>query len=207
MPFSFNPVRSASFCTDTKTFSGEGKEALRSVPLNDSALDVLKQLNTDTDGFEFLFRSRLEGRFTTISKAFNRIRKLAGLSFLNLHLLRHQHASFLVNSWRTIYEVKQLLGHADIKTTERYSHLSSKTLQAASDCASDMIQNAMQVEVSENVQVSEWCITTEMFGLGFSLSRAYSPIFFRLDLQPEWYIPFHCYSQFLWTTCLAMNEL
>jgi integrase len=55
-------------------------------------------LNTDTDGFEFLFRSRLEGRFTTISKAFNRIRKLAGLSFLNLHLLRHQHASFLVNS-------------------------------------------------------------------------------------------------------------
>ncbi len=132
--------------------SNSKSKKIRSVPLNNSALEVLGQLDTATDNFEYLFRSRLGGRFTTITKAFDRIRRRAGLPFLNLHLLRHQHASFLVNSGRTIYEVKQLLGHSDIKTTERYAHLSTKTLQAASDCASTMIQNAMKSKPVEVVQ-------------------------------------------------------
>jgi len=121
---------------------------IRAVPLNDSALEVLDQLETEGN-FEYLFRSQLGARFTTISKVFSRIRKKAGLPFISLHTLRHQHASMLVNSGRGIYEVKQLLGHADIKTTERYSHLSTKTLQAASDSASEMIQSAMQVKLDE----------------------------------------------------------
>ena len=50
---------------------------------------------------------------------------------LRLHDLRHSYASFLVNSGRTLYEVQQILGHSDAKVTERYAHLSSKTLQEA----------------------------------------------------------------------------
>ena len=46
------------------------------------------------------------------------------------------HASFLINNGRTLYEVQRLLGHSQIKTTQRYAHLSPETLQAASNAAS-----------------------------------------------------------------------
>jgi site-specific recombinase XerD len=52
-----------------------------------------------------------------------------------MHDLRHSFASFLVNAGRTLYEVQHLLGHTQIKTTQRYSHLSQHTLLDASNAA------------------------------------------------------------------------
>jgi len=56
-------------------------------------------------------------------KVWSRLRKAAGVPFLRIHDLRHQYASFLVNSGRTLYEVQQILGHADSSVTQRYAHL------------------------------------------------------------------------------------
>ena len=50
---------------------------------------------------------------------------------LRVHDLRHSFASFLVNAGRSLYEVQELLGHADIRTTSRYAHLSRERLSAA----------------------------------------------------------------------------
>jgi site-specific recombinase XerD len=80
--------------------------------------------------------------YTTIMKVWTRLRNKAGLPHLRLHDLRHSYASFLVNSGRTLYEVQQILGHSDSKVTERYAHLSSKTLQEAANTASVIIQGA-----------------------------------------------------------------
>lgn len=55
-------------------------------------------------------------------------RKRAGLPELRVHDLRHSFASFLVNAGRSLYEVQELLGHADIRTTSRYAHLSRERL-------------------------------------------------------------------------------
>lgn len=55
---------------------------------------------------------------------------------------RHQFASILVNAGRTLYEVQQLLGHSDSKVTERYVHLSLKTLQGAANSASEAMRGA-----------------------------------------------------------------
>lgn len=117
---------------------------LRSVPLNQSAIEVLNEL--DTRGkFEYLFINKKTGQpYVTITKAWHRIRNKAGLNHLRLHDLRHQHASMLINSGRTLYEVQQILGHSDPKVTMRYAHLSTKTLQEASNCASAKIKKAMQ---------------------------------------------------------------
>lgn len=117
---------------------------VRSVPLNDSALDVLNQL--DTEGlYEHLFINKRLGKpYTTIMKVWTRLRSKAGLPHLRIHDLRHQFASFLVNSGRTLLEVKEILGHSDQKVTERYSHLSTKTLQDAANSASVIIKGAMQ---------------------------------------------------------------
>jgi len=47
--------------------------------------------------------------------------------------LPHSHASFLVNSGRTLYEVQHILGHTQVKTTQRFAHLSHETLLAATN--------------------------------------------------------------------------
>jgi site-specific recombinase XerD len=66
---------------------------------------------------------------------------------LRIHDLRHMYASCQVNSGRTLFEVQQILGHSDPKVTQRYAHLSSKSLQDAANSASVIIKGAMPVTV------------------------------------------------------------
>ncbi len=106
---------------------------------------VLDQLGTNGKS-EWLFTSsRGDGyqRMTTINKVWQEIRKDAGLPWLRLHDLRHNFASFLVNSGRTLYEVQQILGHAQSQVTERYAHLSTATLQDAANSASTYLEKAL----------------------------------------------------------------
>jgi len=118
---------------------------VRSVPLNDSALGVLNEL--DTEGtFEYLFVNlKTREPYGRIHKAWHRIRKVAGVPFLRIHDLRHGFASFLVNSGRSFAEIQQILGHSDPKVTMRYAHLSSRSLQEASNTASKIIAAASAV--------------------------------------------------------------
>jgi integrase len=109
---------------------------VRSIPLNDSALEVLEQLGTENK-FEHLFINlKTKERLGHINKVWDRIRKAARLPQLRIHDLRHQYASFLVNSGRTLYEVQQILGHSDPSVTQRYAHLSTKAMQEAANSAS-----------------------------------------------------------------------
>lgn len=111
-----------------------------SVPLNDSAMYVLDQLDTKGHS-EYLFLNKETGRpYTTISKVWYRLRKEAGLNDkVRIHDLRHTFASMLVSAGRSLYEVQQILGHSDPKVSARYAHLSSKTLQDAANAASVLV--------------------------------------------------------------------
>jgi len=115
---------------------------MRSVPLNDSALEVLSQTGTEGKHAQVFVNAETGKAYTTVAKVWSRLRKEAGVPHLRLHDLRHGFASFLVNSGRTLFEVQALLGHADAKTTERYAHLSKKTLQDAANSASLKIKGA-----------------------------------------------------------------
>ena len=66
--------------------------------------------------------------YVTFYYSWDAARKRAGLPNLRVHDLRHSFASFLVNAGRSLYEVQELLGHADIRTTSRYAHLSRERL-------------------------------------------------------------------------------
>lgn len=46
---------------------------------------------------------------------------------------------FLVNAGRSLYEVQKILGHTQIKTTQRYAHLSQDTLLDAADAVGNLI--------------------------------------------------------------------
>jgi integrase len=123
---------------------------VRSVPLNDSALEILAQLGTKGT-FDHLFVNRQTGKpYTTIMKVWERIRAKAGLPKLRIHDLRHQYASFLVNAGRSLYEVQQILGHSSPVVTQRYAHLSTKSLQEAANSAS----LAMRVPAKAQAEVT-----------------------------------------------------
>ena len=115
---------------------------IRSIPLNRSAIEVLESLGT-RGKYDHPFIGRRGTPLTTINRAWSRLRDDAGLPHLRLHDLRHQYASFLINQGRTLYEVQQILGHSDPSVTQRYAHLSTKSLQDAANSASDVINAAM----------------------------------------------------------------
>jgi hypothetical protein len=48
----------------------------------------------------------------------------------------------LINADHTIYEVRDILGHSDTKVTKRYAYLSLRTLEKASNSASDALIGA-----------------------------------------------------------------
>ncbi|HPH06973.1 MAG TPA: tyrosine-type recombinase/integrase [Methylotenera sp.] len=131
--------------------SNSKSKRMRPVPLNDTALEVLNQL--DTEGtYEHLFiNKKTEKPYVNIAKVWEKLRAKAGLPHLRLHDLRHQAASNLINSGSSLYIVQQILGHSDPSVTQRYAHLSMKTLNDASDNASVITQRAMKVLPSEKV--------------------------------------------------------
>ena len=122
--------------------SNSKSKRIRSVPLNDTALEVLSQLDTEGKYDNLFINTRTKKPLVNVHKVWGRLRAQAGMEWLRIHDLRHSYASFLVNSGRTLYEVQQILGHSDSKVTERYAHLSSKTLQEAANTASVIIQGA-----------------------------------------------------------------
>lgn len=105
---------------------------VRIVPLNNSAFEVLTERHAHSAG-ELIFT--INGKAIQqdyISRTFKKYILKAHLNKkLNFHSLRHTFASWLVQKGVPIYEVSKLLGHADIKTTEIYSHLQPGDLRGA----------------------------------------------------------------------------
>ena len=62
---------------------------------------------------------------------FSRVVKLAGLTDFRIHDLRHTFASWLVSEGVELIKVRDLLGHATIRMTERYAHLAPYRLHEA----------------------------------------------------------------------------
>ena len=74
----------------------------------------------------------------------------ADLADVRMHDLRHSFASLLINSGRTLYEVQNILGHTQVKTTQRYAHLSQDTLLAAANTATAAINLPIGLPQLEN---------------------------------------------------------
>lgn len=105
----------------------------RHIPLSTGALKVLHfREKTAEPGIDYIFANPHTGQpFVSFFSSWDMARKRAGLPELRIHDLRHSFASFLVNAGRSLYEVQELLGHADIRTTSRYAHLSCERLREA----------------------------------------------------------------------------
>ena len=115
----------------------------RHVPLSDGALTLLATMPRKSD-CKWAFANPKTGKpYVSIFYVWNTTHKNAGLSDVRMHDLRHSFASLLINSGRTLYEVQLILGHTQVKTTQRYAHLSQDTLLAAANSATTALGAAM----------------------------------------------------------------
>lgn len=116
---------------------------VRYVPLSDGALSVLNALPRKSE-CKWAFANPDTGKpYVSVYYAWNTARQDVGLADVRMHDLRHSFASLLINSGRTLYEVQQILGHSQLKTTQRYAHLSQDTLLAAANTAAEAVEAVM----------------------------------------------------------------
>ena len=119
---------------DTK--SGRNRAAY----ITDEVKEMLTERHPENaQGDALVFPGRGGTKITQISDSFNRaVEKLKmnegntdRLTKVTFHTLRHTFASWLAIEGVNPFHLKELMGHSDLKLTERYSHLSDESLREA----------------------------------------------------------------------------
>ena len=112
---------------------GKGRR-LHRLPINRPAANALLAHLTDRDDAESaLFLNRNGDRFSVrgIALLVNRYLRAAGIiDRSGPHLLRHTFATHALRARPNLRAVQELLGHAWVTTTQRYTHLEDEDLQA-----------------------------------------------------------------------------
>ena len=114
----------------------------RQIQLSEEAINVLMQSNTHGK-YKYLFvNPKTKTRYFSVHKAWDKLRNKAGLPKLRLHDLRHMAASQLADQGESVLVIARYLGHAQVSTAERYSHISNSVLRRASNKISAAVKAA-----------------------------------------------------------------
>jgi integrase/recombinase XerD len=119
---------------------GKGNKE-RLVPLNDAAKDAMKHYlsllaeSGHAAGSKWLFPSFGESGHLTRQHFARELKVLAAAAGLRTaqispHVLRHAFASHLLHNGADLRVVQTLLGHADISTTQIYTHVIEERLKS-----------------------------------------------------------------------------
>ncbi|MNN23105.1 Tyrosine recombinase XerD [compost metagenome] len=117
----------------TITIAGDGAKSdqTRHIPLNEEAFGIIKAWKGQSSGHSIIFPSRTGGIMDNVKKSWDRVLKTAEITSFRWHDLRHTFASKLAMQSVALNTIRDLLGHADLKMTLRYAHLSPDTKAAA----------------------------------------------------------------------------
>ncbi|CAN5520401.1 site-specific integrase [soil metagenome] len=112
----------------------------RHVPLSQAAIDLIGTVPRFKNCPYLLPNPDTLKPFVTIKHGWQHARDEAKLPDLRIHDLRHSAASFMINAGIDLFAVGRVLGHADHKSTMRYSHLANDTLLAAVEAGAKKMQ-------------------------------------------------------------------
>lgn len=104
---------------------------------------INKYSTSNNEDFVFKYFTRksrgqvLRNRST--NGAFNRIKNKVNLPDITIHDLRHTHAVFLRESGVSLDDIRDILGHKDISTTQIYAEITPKVKERASKKYEDYI--------------------------------------------------------------------
>lgn len=117
---------------------------LDSIPLNAAAIAVLNECDRS---LPHPFANPATGKpYVSIKKSFKTLMNRANLIGVTAHTCRHTAASLMINGGQSLYSVQRILRHSSSKVTEKYAHLSTRTLQEASDTISEQLMKAASGE-------------------------------------------------------------
>lgn len=128
----------------------------RYVPLSQAALDVVTEMKR-SEKTEFLFPNPRDPRkhLTTIKHGWQAVREAVGLPTLRIHDLRHSFASAAVSAGIDLYHVGKIMGHQNVSSTARYSHVANTALMAAVEAgAAKLNMSAQPLAVSSDADVA-----------------------------------------------------
>jgi integrase len=105
---------------NSKTFKGN-----RTIPLTSKAREAVKTLSTLTKGKEYLLNGDKPYPDKVLTNRFARkkqywIKRMPSLSDTSLYDFRHTYGSLLLQAGVNIAVIADLLGHEDIRTTQRW---------------------------------------------------------------------------------------
>ena len=104
----------------------------RIVGLSEKILSLLQKYYKQYKPKSYLFEGQKRGKYssTSINLIFNRAKARAGIKLKGgVHLLRHSFATHLHESGCDIRLIQELLGHKSSRTTEIYTHISTKSIK------------------------------------------------------------------------------
>ena len=137
--------RDVDFSLGVLRVLGKGSKE-RIVPVGDVALKALRDYadhqrgtwGRTARGEEPVFLNRFGSRITTrsVARIVEKYLRLAGIpARMGPHGLRHTFATHLLNAGADLRAIQELLGHASLSTTQRYTHVNLDQLTAVYDRA------------------------------------------------------------------------
>lgn len=108
--------------TAERTKSGKS----HTIPMNKIVIDTLRPLTVGRSPDAPVFLNRNGQPYKSVRTAFATACRNAGITDFHFHDLRHTNASHLIMSGVDLKTVSELLGHASIRSTERYCHLAQE---------------------------------------------------------------------------------
>jgi integrase/recombinase XerD len=98
----------------------------------DEYLMIRKKIETEEEAL-FLNESHKRLKSTAIAKLVKKYLKNIGKGKLSTHKLRHTSASLMMKSGVNLRTIQEVLGHADIGTTQIYTHIEDEELKQAAN--------------------------------------------------------------------------
>jgi integrase len=121
------------------TFKDTKNKKTHSVPVNKHAMEILKTAH-EMKVSDLVFPCDTGKYYHSFSRTWYRIRDKAGVN-VRFHGLRHVYASHLASSGKVdLFVLKKLLGHKDIKMTQRYSHIMNSALRKGTEVADELFR-------------------------------------------------------------------
>lgn len=118
--------------TAIRAINGASWKKDRCVMLSEVLLSEMRLYFKSYQPKEWLFEGQFDGHYSTrsIQQIFTAAKTKAKIKKeITLHSLRHSFATHLHEAGTDIRIIQELLGHNDCKTTERYTHVSNRTIQ------------------------------------------------------------------------------